>query len=175
MTIGRTDDPENPLCASACEAERMFGTGSRTPSGPAVAMPHQQAGHMIAIEPPVSIAFALDPKGPSTHAQRVRAEGRPFVHSFRILRGLCVEQRGLSPGSTQPMCFPRHAEPPHGAGPREPTGNAIRAFRIGAIFWSGGQPWRCTITRSSLILRMTRACPATITMSGRIAAFTRSG
>ena len=26
------------------------------------------------------------------------------------------------------MCFSRHAEPPHGAGPREPTGNAIRAI-----------------------------------------------
>ena len=29
------------------------------------------------------------------------------------------------------MCFPRHAEPPHGAGPREPTGNAVRAKEIG--------------------------------------------
>src|SRR5271165_1455891 len=36
MTIGRTDDPENPLVATAFEAVSMFGTGSRTPSGPAV-------------------------------------------------------------------------------------------------------------------------------------------
>ena len=36
MTIGRTDDPENPLVATAFEAASLFGTGSRTPSGPAV-------------------------------------------------------------------------------------------------------------------------------------------
>jgi hypothetical protein len=36
MTIGRTDDPENPFGAQAFEAARVFGTGSRTPSGPAV-------------------------------------------------------------------------------------------------------------------------------------------
>src|SRR5208283_3113102 len=36
MTIGRTDDPEIPLPAQAFEAAEVFGTGSRTPSGPAV-------------------------------------------------------------------------------------------------------------------------------------------
>ena len=36
MTIGRTDDPENPLGAKAFKAASCFGTGSRTPSGPAV-------------------------------------------------------------------------------------------------------------------------------------------
>ena len=36
MTIGRTDDPENPLPAKAFEAAEVFGNGSRTPSGPAV-------------------------------------------------------------------------------------------------------------------------------------------
>jgi hypothetical protein len=35
--------------------------------GPAVMMPRQQAGHMIAIDPPVRILnSALEPKGPST-------------------------------------------------------------------------------------------------------------
>jgi hypothetical protein len=36
MTIGRTDDPEIPFRVSAFEAVGLFGTGSRTPSGPAV-------------------------------------------------------------------------------------------------------------------------------------------
>jgi hypothetical protein len=67
MTIGRTDDPENPLRVSAFEAAGLFGTGSRNPSGPAVMMPRQQAGHMIAIDPPVRILNeALESKGPST-------------------------------------------------------------------------------------------------------------
>src|SRR5208283_4631 len=63
MTIGRTDDPGNPLGAKACEAAFMFGTGSRIPSGPAVMAPRQQAGHMIAIDPPVRfLIFSLAPK-----------------------------------------------------------------------------------------------------------------
>jgi hypothetical protein len=67
MTIGRTDDPENPFRVSAFEAAGLFGAGSRTLSGPAVRMPRQQAGHMIAIDPPVRIlTCALEPKGPST-------------------------------------------------------------------------------------------------------------
>jgi hypothetical protein len=32
MTIGRIDDPENPLDPVAPEAARLFGTGSRIPS-----------------------------------------------------------------------------------------------------------------------------------------------
>src|SRR5664280_1817722 len=71
MTIGRTHDPENPLRATACKAASLLGTGSRTPSGPAVMAPRQQAGHMIAIDPPVRILFkALASEGPSTQAQR---------------------------------------------------------------------------------------------------------
>src|SRR5271165_3874666 len=71
MTIGRTDDPENPLVATACEAASVFGTGSRTPSGPAVMAPRRQAEHMIAIDPPVRILVSsLASKGPSTHATR---------------------------------------------------------------------------------------------------------
>ena len=67
MTIGRTDDPENPFSVPAFEAAGLFGAGSRNPSGPAVMMPRQQAGHMIAIDPPVRILIeALESKGPST-------------------------------------------------------------------------------------------------------------
>jgi hypothetical protein len=57
MTIGRTDDPESPISVPAFEAAKLFGTGSRTPSGPADIMPRQQAGHMLAIDPPVRILF----------------------------------------------------------------------------------------------------------------------
>jgi len=68
MTIGRTDDPENPPDSPAFEAATLFGTGSRTPSGPAVMTPRQQAGHMIALDLPVRILVeALAFEGPSTH------------------------------------------------------------------------------------------------------------
>ncbi len=71
MTIGRTDDPENPFGAQAFKAAFVFGFGSRTPSGPATVLPRQQAGHMIAIDPPVRILiFSLASEGPSTHAPR---------------------------------------------------------------------------------------------------------
>jgi hypothetical protein len=33
MTIGRTDDPENPVTVTAFEAARLFGIGSRTHLG----------------------------------------------------------------------------------------------------------------------------------------------
>jgi hypothetical protein len=70
MTIGRTDDPENPLCGMAFEAASLFGTGSRTPSGPAVMAPHEQAGHMIAIDLPVRLTFLLHPRGRPHMPQR---------------------------------------------------------------------------------------------------------
>ena len=70
MTIGRTDDPENPLTPMALEAAKLFGAGSRNPSGPADIVPRQQAGHMLAIDPPVRILFeALASEGSSTHAR----------------------------------------------------------------------------------------------------------
>jgi hypothetical protein len=70
MTIGRTDDPENPISVPAFEAAKLFGAGSRTPSGPADMVPRQQAGHMLAIDTPVRILReALASKGPSTHAR----------------------------------------------------------------------------------------------------------
>ena len=70
MTIGRTDDPENPISVPAFEAAKLFGTGSRTPSGPADMVPRQQAGHMLAIDTPVRILLeALASEGPSTHAR----------------------------------------------------------------------------------------------------------
>ena len=83
MTIGRTDDPENPSRATAFKAAGMFGTGSRVPSGPAVIQPRQQAGHMIAIDPSVGILnLVLASKGPSTHARRV---GVPAAREINMI------------------------------------------------------------------------------------------
>ena len=39
MAIGRTEDRESPNRPMAFEAAGLFGTGSRTPSGPAVFAP----------------------------------------------------------------------------------------------------------------------------------------
>src|SRR5271165_5420026 len=52
MTIGRTEDPENPSLAPAFVAASLFGAGPRNPSGPADMVPRQQAGHMPAIDHP---------------------------------------------------------------------------------------------------------------------------
>src|SRR6476619_2586460 len=84
MTIGRTDDPENPISVPAFEAAKLFGAGSRTPSGPADMMPRQQAGHMLAIDPPVRILIdALASEGPSTHTLRgVGAPGGRMMQGF---------------------------------------------------------------------------------------------
>jgi hypothetical protein len=70
MANGRTDDPENPISVPAFEAAKLFGAGSRTPSGPAVSVPRQQAGHMLAVDTSVKILIeALASEGPSTHAR----------------------------------------------------------------------------------------------------------
>src|SRR5271166_4565992 len=72
MTIGRTDDPANPLVATACEAASVFGTGSRTPSGPAAMAPRRKAGHMIANRPAVRfLIFLLHPRGRPHMLQRL--------------------------------------------------------------------------------------------------------
>ena len=55
MTIGRTEDPVNPVGSMAFEAAGLFGTGSREPSGPADMMPRLKAGHMDAIDHLVGI------------------------------------------------------------------------------------------------------------------------
>jgi hypothetical protein len=77
MTIGRIDDPENPLKPVAIEVVGLFGIGSRIPSGPAVIVPRQQAEHMIAIDPPVRILSSklLNPTG----RPHMNPTGRPHM------------------------------------------------------------------------------------------------
>jgi hypothetical protein len=53
--IGRTDERQNPLIPMAGNHMpfELFGCCSRNPSGPAVIVPRQQAGHMTAFEPTI--------------------------------------------------------------------------------------------------------------------------
>jgi hypothetical protein len=68
MTIGRSDDPENPFRAAAFEAASLFGAGSRTPSGPADMAPRQKGRTHDRNRPARQIShFSLASKGPSTH------------------------------------------------------------------------------------------------------------
>jgi hypothetical protein len=88
MTIGRTDDPENPISVPAFEAAKLFGTGSRTPSGPADMAPRQQAGHMLATDQPVSILLqTLASNGPFSNrvppVNSLLLVLRRFERSFR--------------------------------------------------------------------------------------------
>jgi hypothetical protein len=88
MANGRTDDPENPISVPAFEATKLFGTGSRTPSGPADSVPRQQAGHMLALDTSVRILIeALASEGPSTHA-RYRAMHITLAFDCDFERGL---------------------------------------------------------------------------------------
>ena len=86
MPIGRTEDPESPLKPVTLEATRLFGIGSRTPSGP-----RQQAEHMIAIDLPVRILFeVLEPYGPFSN------RGPPVNSLLLVLRrfdGVFVSRR----------------------------------------------------------------------------------
>jgi hypothetical protein len=75
MTIGRTDDPENPFCAAAFEAASLLGAGSRTPSGPADMAPRQKGRTHDRNRSARQIShFSLASKGPSTHG----TEGMAF-------------------------------------------------------------------------------------------------
>src|SRR3954454_521539 len=65
MAIGRTDDPETPLKPMALEAAGLFGTGSRTPSGPAAMAPRRQGRtHDRSRSARQNSHFALASKGP---------------------------------------------------------------------------------------------------------------
>jgi hypothetical protein len=55
MTIGRTDDRENTISVPALKVAQLFGTGSRTTSGPANIVPRHQAEHMLVADRPVRI------------------------------------------------------------------------------------------------------------------------
>jgi hypothetical protein len=69
MTIGRTDDPENPFGAQAFQSRPSVWDWIADPIWASGHEPRQQAVHMIAVDPPVRIlTLPLASKGPSTHA-----------------------------------------------------------------------------------------------------------
>jgi hypothetical protein len=69
MTIGRTEDPENPFGAQALQGRIRVWDWIADPIWASGCEPHQQAEHMIAVDPLVRILlFPLASKGPSTHA-----------------------------------------------------------------------------------------------------------
>src|SRR5215469_7102535 len=87
MTIGRTEDPVNPLGATAYEAASVFGSGSRIPSGPAVTAPRRQGRthdrNRLARQPS---HFSLASEGPSTHAPTRRSPAsRPAAHDTPVI------------------------------------------------------------------------------------------
>ena len=95
MTIGRTDDPENPVSVPAFEAAKLFGTGSRNPSGPAVTVPRQQGRTHERNRPArQNFASALELKGPFSN--RVS-----FVNSH-LLSSVCLTGSRFSPRSEMP-------------------------------------------------------------------------
>jgi hypothetical protein len=65
MTIGRTDDPENPFRAPAFEAAVLLGAGSRIPSGPADMAPRREGRTPDRNRPTRQVlTFSLASKGP---------------------------------------------------------------------------------------------------------------
>jgi hypothetical protein len=69
MTIGRTDDPENPFGAQAFRNRLSVWDWIAEPIWASGHEPREQAAHMIAVDPPVKLLiFPLASEGPSTHA-----------------------------------------------------------------------------------------------------------
>jgi len=97
MTIGRTDDPENPFRAPAFEAAVLLGAGSRTPSGPADMAPRQEG---------------------RTHDRN--RPTRQVSHFFSCVQGAvhtCTEE-GRESGRTQeprPICYSSYTDTVRGS------------------------------------------------------------
>jgi hypothetical protein len=92
MTIGRTDDPENPVSVTASRSRRTVWDWIADPIWASGHAPRQQAGHMNAVDPPVRLlANALEPKGPSTQdmiyaesAGEIETRRRAFLRKWRL-------------------------------------------------------------------------------------------
>lgn len=82
MTIGRTDDPENPISVPAFEAAKLFGAGSRIPSGPA---------DMCRVDRPDTRSQSIRPSEFSSKLLHPR--GRPHMHAKPPRAGTWFERR----------------------------------------------------------------------------------
>jgi hypothetical protein len=77
MTIGRTDDPKNPSCVTAHQGRFSVWDWIADPIWASGYEPRRQAGHMIAVDPPVKLLISpLASEGPSTHDAGMRGGGR---------------------------------------------------------------------------------------------------
>jgi hypothetical protein len=80
MTAGRTDEPKNPFCTAAFEAVSLLGMDRGPHLDQRTWRRVETAGHMIAIDPPVSLlTFSLASKGPSTHEPRLKTQTEAFA------------------------------------------------------------------------------------------------
>jgi hypothetical protein len=85
MTLGRTDDPENPFGAQAFQSRPSVWDWIANPIWASGHAPREQAGHMTAVDPPVRfLIFPLASKEPSTHAPTTS----PLAGMNRIERNL---------------------------------------------------------------------------------------
>jgi hypothetical protein len=89
MTLGRTDDPENPFGAQAFQSRPSVWDWIADPIWASGHAPREQAGHMTAVDPPVRfLIFPLASKEPSTHAPT------PFRANLRATAPLQPAQIG---------------------------------------------------------------------------------
>ena len=103
MTIGRTDDPENPFGAQAFRSRASVWDWIAEPIWASGHEPRQQAGHMIAVDPPVRfLILALASKGPSTHAPTPRT-GALWSRRPRIAVARFYENGLRSPDNLRPL------------------------------------------------------------------------
>jgi hypothetical protein len=66
LTIGRTEDPENPSAATAFRGRKLVWDWIADPIWASGHLPREQAEHMIAVDPPVKILILpLASEGPS--------------------------------------------------------------------------------------------------------------
>jgi len=143
MTIGRTDDPENPFCAAAFEAASLLGTGSRIPSGPADMAPRREGRTHDRNRPACQTShFSLASERPSTHGTE---GGSPNLAPLKALelphrpsheRQIDVSEHGLQRRSVVSPVVP---DPP----PKEwieHTGDVIQLALWSVVGYSSPAP-----------------------------------
>src|SRR5271157_5279069 len=97
MTIGRTEDPENPSLAPAFVAASLFGAGPRNPSGPADMGAASTGRTHARNRPPVTLIFLLHSRG----RPHMRVPHRPaFASGFCVMAGLVP---AISRGTLPPL------------------------------------------------------------------------
>jgi hypothetical protein len=115
MTIGRTDDPENPFGAQAFQSRPSVWDWIADPIWASGHEPRRQAVHMIAVDPPVRIlTLLLHPRGRSLIASLLSIDScllesvwMPFISQR--------EEDPISQDCKGTMVRRRHVKPPFDA------------------------------------------------------------